>query len=391
MLENEIYSGEMIYLLANLACILLTLPVFYQSSSFVGREDENKSLRVMLWSFIIYVFTDGLFVVFTCNDGLFPIWALSVNTVVNQLSLICVSFYWLQYGLAKLEIDLTKRPGMNSLRITTYLIIFLLIITSPCTHLTYSYTSTGEYVRGPLFMLMALFNFIYNLIVPVLAVSKLKRLKSPYLRKNAMSLVYFTLVPFTFGILQVFYPNTPGLCLGFIVGFYFVYIDMLNNQIYNDSMTGLNNRRKAEQYVSDLIQETSLDSAFYFYTLDIDYFKDINDEYGHLEGDHAIRIVAKAIKKTIAQIQGFAARTGGDEFCMAIFCEHVQYPEDVVKALDKNLQEILQKKHIPYDLKMSVGFTRCDNDSIEVDELFAIADKNLYINKEEHHNHKNSL
>ena len=68
--------------------------------------------------------------------------------------------------------------------------------------------------------------------------------------------------------------------------------------------------------------------------IDVDKFKTINDTYGYIEGDFALKVVAESLKKTAAQYGAFAARYGGDEFCI-ILPESGAEPEEIIKNYKK--------------------------------------------------------
>ena len=80
-----------------------------------------------------------------------------------------------------------------------------------------------------------------------------------------------------------------------------------------DKLTGLFNREKLDRTLSCLLKS----SNFGFILLDIDYFKEINDTYGHLEGDKALVIVASKLK-SLSSSKAICARWGGEEFAIII-------------------------------------------------------------------------
>lgn len=117
-------------------------------------------------------------------------------------------------------------------------------------------------------------------------------------------------------------------------------------------------------------------------TIDVDKFKNINDKYGHVVGDSALKIVAKALKITSEQFGGFVARYGGDEFCYILSGRDID-PELVKKCIRKNLEEI-QRKQQPkkeYSLLVSIGYNTLSNAESDIMNGIAQADKLLYADK----------
>lgn len=91
---------------------------------------------------------------------------------------------------------------------------------------------------------------------------------------------------------------------------------MLNDQAYRDSMTGLENRLSYKQYVQN-IDHKKLNKLFIIY-LDIDEFKNINDQHGHSEGDETIKAFASLLSKSFPLRQKKLIRLGGDEFLILL-------------------------------------------------------------------------
>lgn len=85
-----------------------------------------------------------------------------------------------------------------------------------------------------------------------------------------------------------------------------------------DSLTGLLNRRAFHELATQMLKSAHRrKEPAALIMLDLDHFKQVNDRYGHLEGDHVLKMVAEALKET-ARENDIVARHGGEEFVMAI-------------------------------------------------------------------------
>lgn len=156
-------------------------------------------------------------------------------------------------------------------------------------------------------------------------------------------------------------------------------IDYLNNKENElDDLTQVFERQVITSYMDYLI---SKNKKFAFAILDIDNFKFVNDNYGHLVGDEVLKIVAKSIE-SISKDFGVVGRYGGDEFIF-VFPEISEY-DDVWQCGFKILKSAIDLA-IPQakDLKISytLGMSRFPLDSTNIDELFELADKALYRGK----------
>lgn len=86
-----------------------------------------------------------------------------------------------------------------------------------------------------------------------------------------------------------------------------------------DSLTGIANRRRLDEYLADEFRRASRsNSPLAVIMLDIDYFKQFNDTYGHQTGDFCLQRVANAIKATLHRPADLVARYGGEEFAVIL-------------------------------------------------------------------------
>lgn len=109
-----------------------------------------------------------------------------------------------------------------------------------------------------------------------------------------------------------------------------------------DPLTGLSNRFRLNEYAERAFQNAGVEGDMLaIEILDIDYFKEYNDNYGHQRGDECLIKVADALKKLVAQGNIFCARYGGDEF-MVIYESYTK--EEVQNLAEQLKQEIAELK-----------------------------------------------
>ncbi|MBU4349792.1 PAS domain S-box protein [bacterium] len=114
---------------------------------------------------------------------------------------------------------------------------------------------------------------------------------------------------------------------------------------------------------------------------DIDNFKNINDSFGHEEGDKVLKEVVKLFKSTLREID-IICRMGGDEFLLILPDSSLRDIPLIKERLNKNLERLNQALNEPYKIEFSTGFSSYDPDNPQsVDELIRIADKKMYEEK----------
>jgi diguanylate cyclase (GGDEF)-like protein len=119
--------------------------------------------------------------------------------------------------------------------------------------------------------------------------------------------------------------------------------------------------------------------------LDIDYFKDFNDKYGHLQGDEALCIIAKIIERMLKRSSDFAARWGGEEFAILL----PDTDADGALRLAESIRENVEKANIPLadgaiaKLTISIGInTHIPEQGSSLEAFISVSDEELYKAKE---------
>ena len=90
-------------------------------------------------------------------------------------------------------------------------------------------------------------------------------------------------------------------------------VDELIALAYRDDLTGLYNRRYFRESLTRPLEEASDSTVYTFLLVDIDFFKDINDSYGHQAGDHVLVTVARILTEAV-EAEEIVVRYAGDEF-----------------------------------------------------------------------------
>jgi diguanylate cyclase (GGDEF)-like protein/PAS domain S-box-containing protein len=115
---------------------------------------------------------------------------------------------------------------------------------------------------------------------------------------------------------------------------------------------------------------------------DMNGLKEINDEFGHLEGDRAIASTARLLAGAVRQ-SDIIARFGGDEFVVLLTAERSKDAADIVLAhIDERFRVFNESGELAFPLAVSVGLALCDQERFpSLDELVDEADKSMYVHK----------
>ncbi|NOQ16602.1 MAG: diguanylate cyclase [Methyloprofundus sp.] len=153
--------------------------------------------------------------------------------------------------------------------------------------------------------------------------------------------------------------------------------------VNEDDLTGIANRRFLnktldQEFRRHLREQMSLSIIM----IDIDWFKDFNDHFGHLAGDDALRRCAQQMAATIKRAGEFVARYGGEEFCVVLPSTEIKKAKEVAEDLCKAVQElnIYRDDLSSYNcLTISLGVSSVvPQKSGSVESLISSADQALY-------------
>ena len=158
-----------------------------------------------------------------------------------------------------------------------------------------------------------------------------------------------------------------------------------------DALTGLANRRRFDEFLAmEWAWAMRLEAPVSLILIDIDHFKNFNDEYGHAAGDTCLGAVSKAMSEVIVRTTDLLARYGGEEFgCIlpATSGEHAHAIAEKLRGAVAELNFKHEKSSAADHVTISVGvasLTPQPDDKLE--QLFEAADVNLYQAKEQGRN-----
>jgi len=168
---------------------------------------------------------------------------------------------------------------------------------------------------------------------------------------------------------------------------------VLQRLMNSDGLTGLSNRRHFDEYLElEWRRATRDQTQLSLMMIDVDYFKAYNDNFGHLEGDEALRQVAKAIRASCARPSDLPARYGGEEFALVL----PNTSPGGARLLAEKLRMTVAGMNIPHmapapgsSLTVSIGISTVTPEvGSNSRQLIQEADKGLYAAK---HNGRNQV
>lgn len=158
-------------------------------------------------------------------------------------------------------------------------------------------------------------------------------------------------------------------------------IDNMNQQAFTDPLTGVYNRRYImEKLPVDVLNSTLLSRKISIIMVDLDFFKEVNDNYGHLAGDSILKNSAKLLSNCLKRRSDWVARFGGEEFLVCMPDSNLETalatPENMRRSLEESCISF-ENKNISVTASFGI-FSGKITGGETVDELIGYADKKMY-------------
>lgn len=154
----------------------------------------------------------------------------------------------------------------------------------------------------------------------------------------------------------------------------------VQEQILKDPLTGLYNKKAAESMIEEYLKNSSHEAALF--VVDIDNFKGVNDNFGHIYGDSVLLDMARHLK-SVTRSTDIVGRVGGDEFIA--FFTHIKGKAGIIrkaKEIGKMFYRSFEETDVHYEISGSIGVSFYPQDGSNYLELFEKADVAAYFSKD---------
>ncbi|WP_051204740.1 GGDEF domain-containing protein [Butyrivibrio sp. VCD2006] len=374
---SEVYY----YAQANIACTCILGLILVKINHGIDRQISTITIRRMIWVMIGYFLSDAVWVLF--YGGIFQSTrsGIYIITIIPYIFILGCAYCWFIYcELIQQNKNILSRKGVIRSSLPMLLAV-LLIIFGSFRGIVFYFDENSRLQYGPLYAFLMLVPIGYMVLSSIKAFIRAYT-QERYLDHSMYFVIgIFPILPIGCGILQAIFVDIPIMCYGATLAVLLVYITSLETLISMDSLTQVNNRHQMQRYLMKKMKTPTPGLSLYLMIIDVDHFKEINDTYGHLEGDKALIRVATAMKEACQAHRNrfFVSRFGGDEFIIIAETEYkgeVNWLSDKIRSSVKLLND---KAGSPYELSVCVGIAEYDYSSpVPIPSLIARADTDLY-------------
>ena len=290
---------------------------------------------------------------------------------------VMIGYLWAKFIMVHMNIPFSD-IRRNIYR-TIGLISIVLLVINIFYPLVFS-VSDGRYQRGFAYIIFLIFAAFYILDSLYLYVKRVKKNGSLKLFP-----VHIFLIPVILGVvIQTFFVEIAITWTSIAISVAGIMTALKNEIIFTDCLTGLYNR----EYLEFLHKRAcnKKDCWVSGIMIDLNGFKQINDNYGHAEGDLALCIVADLLRKSFSEYS-VVKRYAGDEFVIMLNTTDDQLIQKIIKSAKKNFVTENEKNDKLYQLSASMGYAITNLSNETIDDFMNRIDEQMYQDKMKYYEH----
>jgi len=370
---------------ADILSIILLCYIRIQNNNSYGRQAKSIAFgRLVIALMAELVFDMAIWLVDGIPDSTVFRYANIVFNILYMVNSGVVTYFLYYYVCSEISITSEQNRTINILIKLPLLVLAVFSLSSIWTGAIFEIDESNIYHDGSLMFIQVVVAYGY-LFIAVCKVLYHRRLEvQKYRRQELSALLLFFVFPAIGGILELSFETLPLTWPVLALALAIIFIKLQGYQISIDELTGLNNRRRFDYYLSAAVDDLSGDDCVLLLLGDVNSFKTINDKFGHVEGDKALKCVSDTLKGVLRHHNTFIARYGGDEFAVVIRRGTYSDAEQVKHEIQKEFSRQNETTNRIYKLTLSIGIGQCSADNKKtIKQLIQEADDNLYKEKEQ--------
>lgn len=363
------------YYVIDIVCLAVLLGMIISLSS--NRDDLSRLFLIVSWT-----------IVFLCLfEFILSVAMVRAYRMTAQLSTVCfvcstcyMSYTWFGYVSQRLNdsSQVSLRLKNNVSRIAA-LVFFAFVLWASFDERFFSIARNGRLILGPYFLLLLSFGIFYSALSALICLKGYLHSGDRKFRHLCVVICLLSLFDIIAAMMQ-YLTKLPFICLVATVSMIYYFISIQENGISLDSLTRLNNRSRLDLFFRENFVGVSSGSELsYMIFIDINKFKQINDSYGHMEGDRALKLVADSIREADFDLKVFNSRISGDEFVVVLTVQDRAEVDNYIIKLRESIADRCQDR--PYTISISVGYTLIPDGCEDIQDVLKPAEVQMYADK----------
>lgn len=362
------YQTDVSFMTAFLLMLISVIAYFRLN----GKDTVSRVYLTTAWIIVFILVIEAYTIMIDGQtDSTSVFLAISLNTLLFAIGpVLTLSWYYLIRSM--FAPNLKKQQWRNALILAPLVINIILVITNPWTKLIFS-VENGQYIRNDLYPIVTAATYLYLLLAMIIVIRNRKTVN----KQDKILLFVSFLLPMIGGLIQALYYGILTIWPSVAFALILMYLFLQQRVIHLDYLTGAWTRETFFLHINRLIKSDSHDpvSALYF---DLDNLKAINDTYGHIAGDKALKKIVEVVRNQLSS-HDIIARLGGDEFIALV--RPNQDLNSLVKNIHDEIDRVNENNEFQFKLGISIGFGLFKDHYDQFDKFMNHIDQNMYIEK----------
>lgn len=355
--------------------VILAFVLFMAFRKLEKTDSLNRTFLISIAAVMLGLLSESATVFLNGRDAAFLVIANKGLSAILFAVAPMLGLYFFLFIFHMVLPDKRIKKSIFILMIAPVAVCVILAFLSPFFGLVFSVSDAGVYSRGELFLLSVLLTYMFLVIGVILILINIKRM----MKQEILLMLAVGLIPIGGGLIQSLYYGVLTMWSSAGISLLIGYLFLQDRMIQLDSLTGVWNRESFYYTYSRRIKlnPEKRFGAIYF---DIDNLKQINDSFGHLEGDSAIRLVMEVIQEVLP-INSNMCRLGGDEFIIICDCDNKKSIDGILSDIKENLSTSEKVLSREYKLECSFGVAIYTPEYISINAFISKLDKLMYEEK----------
>ena len=369
---TPLFNLESIYVANIIGIVLIVVLIVCNLWRLQNRSSENNNLLMLMFLALISCIADPISYSMKGVPGSLARFIVYATSTWLFAANVFSGFYWVRFLCAYLNGGMARKNRI-ALNLTVTFGILLLII-NLFTPIVFDIDENNLYTRTKFYFV---FLFIdYMLVINSLFTYFKSKAKGGFLKFFP---IWIYIVPIAIGgIVQSLFYGISVTSTSIVVSIAGVLASLQNEMIYRDQLTGIFNRSYMNYLLKKYAKRPKLTITGIM--LDLNGFKQINDEFGHAVGDEALVTTGIILKKAIHNL-GSVIRYAGDEFIVLINTQDDAAIERCIRRIQRYIDRFNDSGEKPYKLSVAIGYHKLDLKAENIDTFIGTIDSRMYENK----------
>ncbi len=304
-----------------------------------GSATPERWIKYLLIAFLLCFSSNLLFTLFNrifIIDGLSFLLSYFFKTM--YFVCLCIGvFTWCGYTNTESGNRTYAKRKKRNVYYIPFLIPIAFCIINLKTHWIFAITANGEYIRCWMYYILLSYLIVVSMSHSIILLIANRNVQDPRRASHTLVTASFPFCLLIALSLAFVGEKVPVVVIVMTVEILCIALGNSNMRISVDKLTMVNNRNNLMGFINYKIKNH--DGNLYLFMIDIDRFKSINDNYGHLIGDEALVLVSKVLKSACVPFKKrpYIARFGGDEFIIVMEAEPFE-----VQSLYERINELIE-------------------------------------------------